>query len=288
MRRTRRSAALVGVWLLAAGCWGGGGDGGPAAVSERAAERRVEAEMAHARTRIVARAESVAAKLETVRPLTSAERRRLRRDVNAKQVATARRLGVRPGSEARLSALVRAGRLVPLGDSTGYWVVRELDYSAPYVTPDAKAMLEEIGRRFQARLDSLGLPHYRLEVTSVMRTPGNQAALREVNVNAARTASAHEFGTTLDVAYTHFAAPPIDRLTVRVPTAPAATSPMRQVEGLALEEAARRQAPALQAALGRVLERMRAEGKLEVMMERRQAVYHMTVAHRFPRATAVE
>jgi hypothetical protein len=42
-----------------------------------------------------------------------------------------------------------------------------------------------------------------------------------------------------------------------------------------------RHSSALQAALGRVLIRMREEGMLLVMMERQQAVYHTTVARRF-------
>src|SRR5687767_3766395 len=81
---------------------------------------------------------------------------------------------------------VRAGKLVRLADSTDLWVVRELDFSVPYVTPSAEAMLVELGRRFQQRLDSLDIPRFRMDITSVLRTPEKQAALRRANSNASR------------------------------------------------------------------------------------------------------
>lgn len=257
------------------------------AASEPSAEQ-VETEMEAARQRIVARADSARDALVSVRGLSRDERARLRQDVNARQVATARALGVRVNGDAEIQRLVRQGRLVALKDSTEYWILRDLNYSVPYVTPDTKAMLVEIGRRFHARLDSLGLPRYRMEVTSVLRTPESQADLRSRNSNAARGVSAHEFGTTLDVAHIRFAGPAASALTVEVPSMPQHTPTMRYVEGLVLAETARKHAAALQAELGRVLGQMRAEGKLKVMMERRQAVYHMTVARRFPSAPSAE
>lgn len=246
---------------------------------------RLERELEAARGRIVARADSVRSAFARVPGLSRNERADLRRDVNARQVATARSMGVRAGSEDEVQRLIREGRLVELEDSTQHWIVRELDYSVPYVTPDTRAMLQELGRRFHERLDSVGLPRYRMEITSVLRTPAKQAALRGRNANAARGVSAHEFATTVDVAHSRFAAPVEPGLETEVPEE---TAPMRYVEALVLEEVARKHHGALQAELGRVLREMRAEGKVRVMMERRQAVYHMTVSRRFPRAAESE
>lgn len=280
MRETGSWIGMVVAVALAAAACGGAPDTGPTESPDQppraaaAPAPPVEDTLA-ARARIAARADSAQAAFVKARAMTREERAGLRRDVNARQIATAQSLGVRARSEAEIARLRREGRLVSLDDSTRWWVLRDLDYSVPYVTPDAQSMLVEIGRRFHARLDSLGLPAYRMQVTSVLRTPEKQAELRGTNPNASRTVSAHEFGTTLDVSHVRFSAP----------EALATTSTRMQAEEVAaLEEAAKKHAVALQAELGRVLAEMRAEGKLRVMMERQQPVYHMTVARRFPAA----
>jgi hypothetical protein len=175
---------------------------------------------------------------------------------------------------------------VELPDSTPYWVVDELTQSAPYLTPDADAMLVEIGRRFQARLDTLGLPHFRFEVTSVMRTEESQAHLRRINANASRIVSAHEFGTTLDISHLRFAAP-ADPLPAE-PRGRLDRSEVARIYAERLDSTAVHNAPALRAVLGRVIREMKSEGKLLVMMEHRQAVYHLTVARRFPSRFAMD
>ena len=116
------------------------------------------ADSAEARAQIAARADSVRAAFQRARPLTAREVAELRQDVNAEQIATARSLGMRVSGDAEIEQLLRQGRLVALGDSTAYWVLRDMDHSVPYVTPDTRAMLVHLGRRFHARLDSIGLP----------------------------------------------------------------------------------------------------------------------------------
>lgn len=254
----------------------------PAARAAQAAPADVGREMDEARAGILARGDSVRGAFDRARGLTREERSELRRDVNAAQVAAAQRLGVRASGDEQIERLRRQGRLVALEDSTAYWVLRDLDHSRPFVTPDTREMLLEVGRRFHERLDSLGLPRYRMEVTSVLRTAESQAELRSVNSNAAAGVSAHEFGTTLDVSHVRFAPPEAAALTAEVPSAPELTPHFRVVEAVVLEEVGRERAVALQGELGRVLGEMRDEGKLRVMMERRQPVYHMTVARRFP------
>jgi hypothetical protein len=228
--------------------------------------------------RAVAYADSIDHELRGIRGLSWRERRALTRDVNHVQIARARALGIRAGSDRRMKQLAGSGRLVRLQDSTSYWVMRKLTASAPYVTPDARAMLLEIGRRFQAQLDSLGFPAFRMEVTSVMRTDDDQEDLRKRNANASRIVSAHEFGTSVDVSHLHFAAP-AEPVPASGDPAPADLEPV--VDSLyaeAMDSTAERRSANLGAILGRVIREMREEGKLLVMRERNQAVYHMTVA----------
>src|SRR5690606_8867870 len=73
------------------------------------------ADLQAAHARIAFLADSVDGRLRTVPALTGAERRRLRRDVNERQIERARRLGVRPGMPVQEA--VSAGRLVPLADT---------------------------------------------------------------------------------------------------------------------------------------------------------------------------
>jgi hypothetical protein len=224
-------------------------------------------------TAIRARVDSVDQKLRRVPGLSREEKTRLRRDLNAHQIEKARLLGVRAGSS--VEQLVKAGQLVRLEDTTEHWIVRELHYSAPYMTPSGRAMLVEIGERFHKRLDSLGLPRYRLDVTSVLRTPENQLALRRRNSNASRIESAHEFGTTVDIAYRRFAPPADDPVAEQ---APGMRDQVRLLSDSLMIQAGRLRSGELQAILGRVIQEMQQEGKLMVRMERRQTVYHMTVA----------
>ncbi len=256
-----------------------------AAAQKRAAKRApvprpaaAPVDSAREAARLAARQDSVNAAFLQVRRLKWGEVFGLRRDKNAEQIAVARSLGVRASGEAEIERLVRQGKLVALGDSTPYWVLRKMDHSVPYVTPDTRAMLLELGKQFHARLDSVGLPRYRMKITSALRTDDTQAELRKINPNASQTVSAHEFGTTVDISHERFAVPaglpPVDTAASAVPTA-------EQMEAEMLEEVAKANAKALQAELGRTLTAMREAGALKVMMEDAQPVYHMTVARRF-------
>jgi hypothetical protein len=283
----KRGWAVAGVAMVlaAGGCAGGEPDGpGADAREPRVARASVApappappppmtaADSAAARARIAALGDSVRAAFARGRPLGAREIGNLRQDLNAEQVATAQELGIRAGSDARTRQLLREGKLVALGDSTAWWVLRDMDHSVPYVTPDARAMLMELGKRFHARLDRLGLPRYRMKVTSALRTDETQEDLRKINTYASRTTSSHEFGTTMDVSHERFAAPAPPNLRV-------AGAPEMEIE--ALEEMEKEHGKVLQAELGRAIAEMRDAGALHVMMENQQPVYHMTVARRF-------
>ncbi len=233
------------------------------------------AEYANAMAAILANADSADKRMRRIPNLTRQERRALLADVNDIQTARARQVGIPRGSS--VEKLSSSGRLVKLTDSTEYWVLRELDYSVPYVTPATEALLIEIGKRFHHRLDSLGIPRFRVEITSVLRTPENQSELRKRNSNAAREVSAHEFGTTVDLAYRKWGPPVMDSI-AGMPVA----GELRSWSDSVMIETARERGAELQAVLGRVLHQLRREGRVLVRMERRQTVYHITTARATP------
>lgn len=277
----RRIPALVAIGLAAlaaAGC----DERGRLAVPGESASAPVDAHLrrvleAH-RARIEAWADSVDRIFQPLPLLTASEEAALRRFGNDAHLARARRLGVpRPSTDEELLTLRQSGRLVELERESRFWVVRELEHSFPYVTPDTRKLLEEIGVRFQARLAELGAPPFRLEISSAMRTPDVQAALRRSNVNAAQGTSAHEYGTTVDVSYAAFAAPLEPVVPVEVPEAPWLRPHLEAFARTAADRVAARRALELKAILGAVLRELQAEGKVLVALERLQPVYHLTL-----------
>jgi len=209
--------------------------------------------------------------------MTPAEEDALRRFRNAAHVARARALGHRVVSRAARDSLVAAGRLVQLVDSTAHWIVRE-GSSPAYVVPHVRTLLEVLGGRFQERLAAIGLPPYRLEVTSALRSSERQAELRRSNANASAGVSSHEFGTTVDVSYAAFA-PPAERPGEILADAPTELAPhLERIVDLALESVSARKSRELGAIFSQVLQQAQTEGLVLVIYERQQTVYHVTVA----------
>lgn len=288
---------VVPLAVIAAGC---GGDEHKGYVREaKAAPRAIQhpatrpappprpmtaADSASVRTRIAAESASVAAAFLKVPRLKAREIGNLRLDKNATQVASAQSLGVQVSGQAEIDRMVQQGRLVALGDSTQYWILRGMDHAAPYVTPDTKAMLEDLGRRFHVRLDAAGLPRYRMKITSAIRTADAQVDLRKSNSYAASTTSAHQFGTTVDVSHERFAVPAGPR--AGGGGAQAAVAGAWELEAATLEEVGKEHARALQAELGRALTELREAGAIHVMMENKQPVYHFTLARPFTGSSA--
>ena len=208
--------------------------------------------------------------------MTPAQEDALRRFRNASHVARARALGVRVGDRVARDSLIAAGRLVQLEDSTAYWIVRP-GISPAYVVRHVPALLEQLGRRFQERLAEMGLPPYRIEVTSALRTSQRQARLRGRNPNAAAGVSSHEFGTTVDLSYAAFA-PPAERPPEILARVPAELAPhVERIVDLALESVSGRKSRELGAIFSRVLLEAQSEGLALAIYERQQTVYHVTV-----------
>lgn len=259
------------VWL-GAGC--GGGEPGPERPAADPAERVLERETG----RIEARAAEIDSILQPLPLMRPAQEAGLRRFPNAAQLARARRLGVgRSLPPERLEALVGAGRLIRL-ESTEHWVVREMEASSPLVVPSVRALLSEIGARFHARLSELGLPGFRFEVSSALRSEEDQAALRRVNPNAAPGESTHEYGTTVDVLYSAFSAPAVPIAEIDARGAAWLEPFLGRYADVSAERVAGRRALELRAILAEVLLEMQNEGKVMVTFERLQPVFHMTVA----------
>lgn len=233
-----------------------------------------DASAQRARARLDTRFAAFESSVQGLPGLIGSVRRDMRRYLNDDHVAAARRNGVGPVRDsAHVERLLKSGALVELPDSTEWWVLRELDQSMPFVTPAARATLEEVGRRFHARLAGHGLPPVRLDITSVLRTGAQQAALRRRNRNASATTSSHEFGTTVDIAYLSFAAPQVvdDAGGTRL------DAPLRAYAVMRLDTLATQFAPHLEGELGAVLQQMQRDGVLMTLRERSQPVYHVTV-----------
>ena len=253
---------------------------------ERAVAQRggSAAESAFARelARIETRMDSIDAIFQPLPLLRPQQEAALRRFDNDAQLVAARRLGIPVNTpRAALDRLVAERRLVHVADSTEHWVVRKLDHSSPYLTRDAEAALRDIAGAFQAALARLGLPAYRLELTSALRSAEDQASLRTANVNAAAGESTHQYGTTFDIAYSAYAPPPAPVVSPSLPEAPWLEPHLAWVAGMRAETVAGRRSRELMAILGSVLLELQEQGKIMVTLERLQPVYHVTVARRY-------
>jgi hypothetical protein len=93
------------------------------------ARPRTAADSARERTRIDGLRQTVMAAFARGSRLKAREVAELRLDKNATQVASAQRLGLRVSGDAETQRLVREGRLVALGASTEFWVLRGVRHS---------------------------------------------------------------------------------------------------------------------------------------------------------------
>lgn len=207
--------------------------------------------------------------------LSAAERQAMRRFLNPVHLEHARRYGVdRPSSRDEAKRLVAEEALEEIEPNARYDIA-PMSYSVAAVTPTTRTLLDVIGARFHEHLTAAGLPAYRYQITSATRTMEDQNRLRRVNGNAAQT-SAHVFGTTVDIHYARFQ-PPITGL-----QPPEDLDLIGEQYTDAIEQGAAELGQAyhsrLKAILGRVMLELQREGKLVVVYERRQPVYHLTVA----------
>jgi len=225
--------------------------------------------------------------LVSVPLLRAEETAALRRPAYAAHVALGERLGVVPESTRATRGASGDTALVLLPDGDTYSVAAAR-YSVPYATPDAAAALDSIGARFTAVLAAQGLPRVRVVVTSVLRSGEDQEDLRRVNSNAARGRSSHEYGVSFDLAYRRFEPVADTLLAAPGPQVPRVLRALARTRRLAHLDAhadylATAYPARLDALLGRTLLTLKADSVLVVLRERRQPVYHVTVARRLVR-----
>ena len=206
--------------------------------------------------------------------MTPGQEDALRRFLASSHLRQARVLGVRVGDEGMLDSLLAAGALVPLEEGGELWVVRD-EVSRPVVVPEMQALLDTLGIRFQRRLEEIGVPPYRIEVTSALRTTEDQARLRESNGNAAAGVSTHEFGATVDLSYAAFA-PPAEFPGSLPPEGDPLHPVMDRLADLALESVSARKSRELGRIFAEVLLEAQDEGLALVTYERQQTVYPVT------------
>ncbi len=229
------------------------------------------------------------AAMESVDLLSDSEIATLRRSRNARHVRLAQEFGIGPpDTRAHADSLAQRFDLVAIETDSLYTVLPG-QYSLPLLTPSAAASLDSVAVRFRDRLAARGLPPFRFAVSSVWRTGADQAALRGVNANAAASRSSHEYATTYDITYnpTRYSPapdalrppPPVD---ARVPgfLRPAVQARLVEAERQALDRLAADYPSRLTALLGRALIELEDEGVLVVVRERRQPVFHVTLARR--------
>ena len=219
-------------------------------------------------------------RFEALREPTAAEENALRRPRTPSyrdHLEMADSLGVPPlRGERDLAGHVRAGRLVPLVDNE-FYVVRVLEHSKPFVLPALRDRLDEVGRRFQARLAEAGLPRYRFTVSSALRTSDLQEALGQSNRNAAAGTSSHEYGASADIVYTRYALQPSAADTLRVAAADPELGRAQRIATRWANDLAGAYDDRLFGALVRVLTEMQREGLLLVLLESEQPVFHLTL-----------
>lgn len=175
-------------------------------------------------------------------------------DLNEIQLQRARKIGIQP-MRTREDLSDRMPDLVQIISNDHYHIAK-LTHSVPYLIPEAKELLDEIGDRFNHKLRTYGQRQYRLLVTSVTRTLEDVASLSRSNVNASPN-STHCYGTTVDVSWRRFAEPTVDRSTTLE-------------EDIITPDH-------LKAVLAQVLKELHDEGRCYIKHERRQACFHITV-----------
>ncbi|MEG1998661.1 MAG: DUF5715 family protein [Bacteroidales bacterium] len=122
-------------------------------------------------------------------------------DKNDAHIEAADRIGITPlKSTSQIEK--HKQKLCKIGTSP-YYKLDSLTHSHPYLVPQAKKLLDNIGRSFCDSLKSRGGGSYRIIVTSLFRVSDDIKRLKNRNGNAADN-SAHAYGTTMDISYRRF------------------------------------------------------------------------------------
>ena len=128
------------------------------------------------------------------------------RNLNDKIVdysAAAKLKGIKPCRDnSDIKARISEGKLVAVNSGNKY-IVDKMTYSSPYVTKEARNLLDEIGERLIERSSQKGLRGVRFVITSMTRKTESLKKLRRNNQNASEN-SPHLYGNTFDISYKRF------------------------------------------------------------------------------------
>jgi len=179
-------------------------------------------------------------------------------DDNNVHLAFSQRLGIEPfmtnaDLESHIKTYLMIGKLKKIEDCETYRL-KALTHSYPYLVPNAANLLGEIGKRFEEKLAKIGIEPYYMLISSVLRTNESQHGLEKRNKNAAPV-SAHMYGTTFDISYKEF-----------LPL-----SGQHAHEGFCRHDMFRY-------VLGEALTELSEEGRCKVVIEKKQACFHVTAA----------
>lgn len=166
-------------------------------------------------------------------------------DRNAIHMKSAKKNGVKPFSRRKD---INTKGLVKIETCQAYRV-DYLSHSVPYLTPNAKVLLQDIAESFQDELKDKGFRKHRIIVTSVLRTQEDVDNLRKGNPNAVKN-SAHQYATTFDITYIRFE-------NQSILGKPVSSNDMAKM-------------------LGMVLQRLRNDGRCYVKYEEKQHCFHIT------------
>lgn len=167
---------------------------------------------------------------------------RLKKDTYEEHLTAAELKGLRLiQDEYQLYQKIHDSTLVDVSQGRGYRV-DSLTHSFPFITPDSKAVLEELGKAYEALAGEGNF----FTVSSATRTESQQKALKRRNRNATDGNSSHSYGISFDISYIRF-------------------NGIREWDGKA------------QQYLEKVLNHFQQTGKIYVIKERRQSCYHVTV-----------
>lgn len=171
-------------------------------------------------------------------------------DNQSRHIKAAKTVGLKNVPQKRDDIYEMSDFLEKVRNCKAYSFAR-MEYSAPYLRPNAKAALDMIGMAFRDSLKSKGLPDYRILVTSLLRTIADVDKLQNSN-SVAVSNSCHCYGTTFDISYNQF-------------------EPLSLFRSVSLED--------LKKVLGEVLSDQMRDENIYVKHEISQSCFHITSRH---------
>lgn len=172
-------------------------------------------------------------------------------DLNRTHLYHARKLGIKPIANTR--DILKIKRPLVHIKSNDFYQIDRLSHSYPYLVPQAAQLLDTIAQRFHNKLEQRHGAHYKLKVTSLLRTQESVKRLQRRNVNSTSN-SAHLYATTFDISHGEF----IEQMFN--------THKLNNTQ--------------LKNILAEVLLELRQEGKCLVKYEHKQRCFHITTTRR--------